>query len=178
MSPASTSSRTAVDLWARPPRRCQGGEEGDIAIPAGARLRRDVQLDGRSPALRRAIALAELSPEEPGLQQAANIVRIGITSRLRRTIRHERIIRTICAAHLTAADLARLEAGLKQRVAALTGSARHRQQGRGLKDGLVPRSMVRREALPREMRGLACARRLLNVCGSDLVGARTECSSC
>jgi len=85
----------------------------------------------------------------------------------------ERIIPTdLLPRIVTAAEWARIEAGLKQRIAALNLFLRDiYTDGRVLKDGLVPRGLIYGSRhYRREMRGLPmphCA--YVNVCGTDLV---------
>ena len=85
----------------------------------------------------------------------------------------ERIIPTDLLPRIVpAADWARLEAGLKQRIAALNLFLRDIYgDGRVLKDGLVPRSLIYGSRhYRREMRGLAVPHgAYVNVCGTDLV---------
>ncbi len=85
----------------------------------------------------------------------------------------ERIIPTdLLPRIVTAAEWSRIEAGLKQRIAALNMFLRDiYTDGRVLKDGLVPRSMIYGSRhYRREMRGLPVPHdAYVNVCGSDLV---------
>ena len=121
--------------------------------------------------------LAELSPEELKLRQQAceqSFLHQGITFTVYGDNQAtERIIPTdLLPRIITAAEWARLEAGLKQRVAALNLFLHDiYSEGRVLKDGLVPRSMVYgSKHYRREMRGLAVPHgAYVNVCGTDLV---------
>ncbi len=121
--------------------------------------------------------LAELSPEELRLRQQAceqSFLHQGITFTVYGDNQAtERIIPTdLLPRIITATEWARLEAGLKQRVAALNLFLHDiYSEGRVLKDGLVPRSMVYgSKHYRREMRGLAVPHgAYVNVCGSDLV---------
>jgi uncharacterized circularly permuted ATP-grasp superfamily protein len=73
---------------------------------------------------------------------------------------------------ITAAEWARLEAGLKQRIHALNLFLHDiYSDGRVLKDGLVPRALIYgSKHYRREMRGLPVPRgAYVNVCGTDLV---------
>lgn len=85
----------------------------------------------------------------------------------------ERIIPTdLLPRIVTAAEWSRIEAGLKQRIVALNMFLRDiYTDGRVLKDGLVPRSMIYGSRhYRREMRGLPVPHdAYVNVCGSDLV---------
>jgi len=85
----------------------------------------------------------------------------------------ERIIPTdLIPRIVTAAEWARLEAGLKQRIAALNLFLRDiYTDGRVLKDGIVPRKMVLgSKHYCREMRGVTVPHgAYVNVCGTDLV---------
>jgi uncharacterized circularly permuted ATP-grasp superfamily protein len=85
----------------------------------------------------------------------------------------ERIIPTdLLPRIVTAPEWARIEAGLKQRIAALNLFLRDiYSDGRVLKDGLIPRSMIYGSRhYRREMRGLPVPHdSYVNVCGSDLV---------
>ncbi len=121
--------------------------------------------------------LAELSPEELRLRQQAceqSFLHQGITFTVYGDNQAtERIIPTdLLPRIITAGEWARLEAGLKQRVAALNLFLHDiYSEGRVLKDGLVPRSMVYgSKHYRREMRGLAVPHgAYVNVCGTDLV---------
>jgi uncharacterized circularly permuted ATP-grasp superfamily protein len=121
--------------------------------------------------------LAELSPEELKLRQQAceqSFLHQGITFTVYGDNQAtERIIPTdLLPRIITASEWARLEAGLKQRVAALNLFLHDiYSEGRVLKDGLVPRSMVYgSKHYHREMRGLAVPHgAYVNVCGTDLV---------
>jgi len=85
----------------------------------------------------------------------------------------ERIIPTdLLPRIVTAAEWDRIERGLKQRIAALNLFLHDIYfEGRVLKDGIVPRSMIYGSAhYRREMRGLVVPHgAYVNVCGSDLV---------
>jgi uncharacterized circularly permuted ATP-grasp superfamily protein len=85
----------------------------------------------------------------------------------------ERIIPTDLLPRIVpASEWARLEAGLKQRIAALNLFLRDIYgDGRVLKDGLVPRGMIYGSRhYRREMRGLSIPHgAYVNVCGTDLV---------
>ncbi|HTP76476.1 MAG TPA: circularly permuted type 2 ATP-grasp protein [Rhizomicrobium sp.] len=85
----------------------------------------------------------------------------------------ERIIPTdLLPRIVTAAEWARIDAGLKQRITALNLFLRDIYgDGRVLKDGVVPRSMIYgSKHYRREMRGLPVPHgAYINVCGSDLV---------
>jgi uncharacterized circularly permuted ATP-grasp superfamily protein len=85
----------------------------------------------------------------------------------------ERIIPTdLFPRIVTAAEWERIEAGLKQRILALNHFLKDvYSDGRVLKDGLVPRSMIYgSKHYRREMRGLPVPHdAYVNVCGSDLV---------
>lgn len=73
---------------------------------------------------------------------------------------------------VTASEWAKIEAGLKQRIAALNLFLKDiYTDGRVLKDGLVPRSMIYgSKHYHREMRGIPVPHdAYVNVCGSDLV---------
>jgi len=121
--------------------------------------------------------LGELSPEELRLRQQAceqSFLHQGITFTVYGDNQAtERIIPTdLLPRIITAAEWARLDAGLKQRVAALNLFLHDiYSEGRVLKDGVVPRSMVYgSKHYRREMRGLAVPHgAYVNVCGSDLV---------
>jgi hypothetical protein len=121
--------------------------------------------------------LAELSPEELRLRQQAceqSFLHQGITFTVYGDNQAtERIIPTdLLPRVITAAEWARLEAGLKQRVAGLNLFLHDiYSDGRVLKDGLVPRSMVYgSKHYLREMRGLSVPHgAYVNVCGTDLV---------
>jgi uncharacterized circularly permuted ATP-grasp superfamily protein len=121
--------------------------------------------------------VAELSPEELRLRQQAceqSFLHQGITFTVYGDNQAtERIIPTdLLPRIITAGEWARLEAGLKQRVAALNLFLHDiYSDGRVLKDGLVPRSMVYgSKHYRREMRGLTVPHgAYVNVCGSDLV---------
>jgi uncharacterized circularly permuted ATP-grasp superfamily protein len=118
-----------------------------------------------------------LSPEELKLRQQAceqSFLHQGITFTVYGDNQAtERIIPTdLLPRIITASEWARLEAGLKQRVAALNLFLHDiYSEGRVLKDGLVPRSMVYgSKHYHREMRGLAVPHgAYVNVCGTDLV---------
>ena len=122
-------------------------------------------------------ASRNLSPEELKLRQQAceqSFLHQGITFTVYGDNQAtERIIPTdLLPRIITAAEWARLEAGLKQRVAALNLFLHDiYSEGRVLKDGLVPRSMVYgSKHYRREMRGLAVPHgAYVNVCGTDLV---------
>jgi len=85
----------------------------------------------------------------------------------------ERIIPTdVIPRIVTGAEWARVEAGLKQRITALNLFLRDiYTDGRVLKDGIVPRSMIYgSKHYRREMRGLQIPHgAYVNVCGSDLI---------
>ena len=85
----------------------------------------------------------------------------------------ERIIPTdLFPRMITAAEWARIETGLKQRITALNLFLRDiYSQGRVLKDGLVPRALIYGSRhYRREMRGLPVPHgAYVNVCGTDLV---------
>jgi uncharacterized circularly permuted ATP-grasp superfamily protein len=85
----------------------------------------------------------------------------------------ERIIPTdLLPRIVTAAEWARVEAGLKQRIAALNLFLRDiYSDGRVLKDGIVPRKMILgSKHYRREMRGVPVPHgAYVNVCGTDLV---------
>jgi len=85
----------------------------------------------------------------------------------------ERIIPTdLLPRIVTAGEWTRIEAGLRQRILALNHFLRDiYTDGRVLKDGLVPRSMIYgSKHYRREMRGLPVPHgAYVNVCGSDLV---------
>jgi uncharacterized circularly permuted ATP-grasp superfamily protein len=85
----------------------------------------------------------------------------------------ERIIPTdLLPRIVTSAEWQRIEAGLKQRILALNLFLRDLYaEGRVLKDGLVPRSMIYgSKHYRREMRGLQVPHNAyVNVCGTDLV---------
>jgi uncharacterized circularly permuted ATP-grasp superfamily protein len=85
----------------------------------------------------------------------------------------ERIIPTdLLPRIVTAEEWARIEAGLKQRIQALNQFLRDiYTDGRVLKDGVVPRSMIYgSKHYRREMRGLPVPHdSYVNVCGTDLV---------
>jgi uncharacterized circularly permuted ATP-grasp superfamily protein len=85
----------------------------------------------------------------------------------------ERIIPTdLLPRIVTAGEWARIEAGLKQRTLALNLFLRDiYTDGRVLKDGLIPRSMIYgSKHYRREMRGVSVPHdAYVNVCGSDLV---------
>lgn len=85
----------------------------------------------------------------------------------------ERIIPTdLLPRIITANEWARIEAGLKQRILALNLFLKDiYNDGRVLKDGIVPRSMIYgSKHYRREMRGLPVPHdAYVNVCGSDLV---------
>jgi uncharacterized circularly permuted ATP-grasp superfamily protein len=85
----------------------------------------------------------------------------------------ERIIPTdLLPRIITAAEWARLEAGLKQRIQALNLFLHDvYAEGRVLKDGLVPRALIYgSKHYRREMRGLSVPHgAYVNVCGTDLV---------
>jgi uncharacterized circularly permuted ATP-grasp superfamily protein len=85
----------------------------------------------------------------------------------------ERIIPTdLLPRIVTAQEWARIDAGLKQRITALNLFLRDiYNEGRVLKDGVIPRSMIYgSKHYRREMRGLPVANgAYVNVCGSDLV---------
>jgi len=85
----------------------------------------------------------------------------------------ERIIPTdLLPRVITAAEWARIEAGLKQRIEALNQFLRDiYTDGKVLKDGLVPRTMIYgSKHYHREMRGLPVPHdAYVNVCGTDLV---------
>jgi uncharacterized circularly permuted ATP-grasp superfamily protein len=85
----------------------------------------------------------------------------------------ERIIPTdLLPRIVTAAEWARVEAGLTQRIAALNLFLRDiYSEGRVLKDGVIPRAMIYGSRhYVREMRGLAVPHgAYVNICGTDLV---------
>jgi uncharacterized circularly permuted ATP-grasp superfamily protein len=85
----------------------------------------------------------------------------------------ERIIPTdLLPRIITAAEWSRIDAGLKQRILALNLFLKDiYNDGRVLKDGIVPRSMIYgSKHYRREMRGLPVPHdAYVNVCGSDLV---------
>jgi len=89
----------------------------------------------------------------------------------------ERIIPTdLLPRIVTAREWARVEAGLKQRIAALNMFLRDIYgDARVLRDGIVPRSMIYgSKHYRREMRGLAVPHgAYVNVCGSDLIRDET-----
>jgi len=121
--------------------------------------------------------LATLSGEELNRRQQAcelSFLHQGITFTVYSDKQAtERIIPTdLLPRIVTAAEWARIEAGLKQRILALNHFLRDiYSDGRVLKDGVVPRSMIYgSKHYRREMRGLPVAHgAYVNVCGSDLV---------
>jgi uncharacterized circularly permuted ATP-grasp superfamily protein len=121
--------------------------------------------------------LVELPPDELRLRQHAceqSFLHQGITFTVYGDNQAtERIIPTdLLPRIITADEWARIEAGLKQRIAALNLFLHDiYSEGRVLKDGLVPRSMVYGSRhYRREMRGLVVPHgAYVNVCGTDLV---------
>jgi uncharacterized circularly permuted ATP-grasp superfamily protein len=121
--------------------------------------------------------LATLPPEELHRRQQAcelSFLHQGITFTVYSDKQAtERIIPTdLLPRIVTAAEWARIEAGLKQRIKTLNLFLRDIYgDGRVLKDGVVPRSMIYgSKHYRREMRGLVVPHgAYVNVCGSDLV---------
>jgi uncharacterized circularly permuted ATP-grasp superfamily protein len=121
--------------------------------------------------------LANMSPEELLRRQQAcetSFLHQGITFTVYSDKQAtERIFPTdLLPRIVTAAEWARIEAGLKQRIQALNCFLRDiYSDGRVLKDGLLPRSMIYgSKHYRREMRGLPVPHdAYVNVCGSDLV---------
>jgi uncharacterized circularly permuted ATP-grasp superfamily protein len=121
--------------------------------------------------------LATLTPEElHRRQQACELAFLhqGITFTVYNDAQAtERIIPTdLLPRIVTAAEWARIAAGLKQRIQALNlFLADIYGEGRVLKDGVVPRAMIfGSKHYRREMQGLAVPHgAYVNVCGSDLV---------
>ena len=121
--------------------------------------------------------LATLTPEELNRRQQAcelSFLHQGITFTVYNDAQAtERIIPTdLLPRIVTAAEWARIAAGLKQRIQALNlFLADIYGEGRVLKDGVVPRAMIfGSKHYRREMQGLAVPHgAYVNVCGSDLV---------
>jgi uncharacterized circularly permuted ATP-grasp superfamily protein len=121
--------------------------------------------------------LAALAPEELHRRQQAcelSFLHQGITFTVYNDNKAtERIIPTdLLPRIITHAEWSRIEAGLKQRILALNFFLRDIYgEGRVLKDGVVPRSMVYGSRhYRREMRGIPVPHgAYINVCGSDLV---------
>src|SRR6267378_2490978 len=121
--------------------------------------------------------IAELDPDEMRRRQHAceqSFLHQGITFTVYGDNQAtERIIPTdLLPRIVTAAEWGRIEAGLRQRIAALNLFLRDiYSDGRVLKDGLVPRSLVYgSKHYRREMRGFPVPHgAYVNVCGTDLV---------
>ncbi|MGH6869913.1 MAG: circularly permuted type 2 ATP-grasp protein [Rhizomicrobium sp.] len=121
--------------------------------------------------------LRTLAPDELVRRQQAceqSFLRQGITFTVYSDAQAtERIIPTdLLPRIVTAAEWARVEKGLKQRIAALNLFLRDiYAEGRVLADGIVPRKMILgSKHYRREMRGLAVPHgAYVNVCGTDLV---------
>jgi uncharacterized circularly permuted ATP-grasp superfamily protein len=121
--------------------------------------------------------LSELPPDELRRRQQAceqSFLHQGITFTVYSDNQStERIIPTDLLPRIVpAVEWARLEAGLKQRIAALNLFLRDIYgDGRVLKDGLVPRGLIYGSRhYRREMRGLSVPHgAYVNVCGTDLV---------
>jgi uncharacterized circularly permuted ATP-grasp superfamily protein len=124
-----------------------------------------------------AAQLSTLPPEELQRRQQAcetSFLHQGITFTVYADKQAtERIIPTdLFPRIVTAAEWERIESGLKQRILALNAFLKDiYTDGRVLKDGLIPRSMIYgSKHYRREMRGLAVPHdAYVNVCGSDLV---------
>ena len=122
-------------------------------------------------------SLTSLPPEELQRRQQAcetSFLHQGITFTVYSDKQAtERIISTdLLPRIVTAAEWARVEAGLKQRILALNLFLKDiYNDGRVLKDGIVPRSMIYgSKHYRREMRGLPVPHdAYVNVCGSDLI---------
>ncbi|HVZ70046.1 MAG TPA: circularly permuted type 2 ATP-grasp protein [Rhizomicrobium sp.] len=121
--------------------------------------------------------IATLAPEELFRRQQAceqSFLHQGITFTVYSDKQAtERIIPTdLLPRIVTAAEWDRIERGLKQRITALNLFLNDIYfEGRALKDGIVPRSMIYGSVhYRRQMRGLAVPHgAYVNVCGSDLV---------
>lgn len=121
--------------------------------------------------------LISLPPEELNRRQQAceqSFLQQGITFTVYTDAQAtERIIPTdLLPRIVTAAEWARVDAGLKQRVTALNFFLRDiYSEGRVLKDGIVPRAMIYgSKHYRREMRGVQVPHgAYVNVCGTDLV---------
>jgi len=121
--------------------------------------------------------LTTLAPEELHRRQQAcelSFLHQGITFTVYSDKQAtERIIPTdLLPRIVTAAEWGRIEAGLKQRILALNHFLRDiYSDGRVLKDGVIPRSMIYGSRhYRREMRGLQVPHgAYVNVCGTDLV---------
>lgn len=122
-------------------------------------------------------ALCTLTPEELHRRQQAceqTFLHQGITFTVYNDKQAtERIIPTdLIPRILTAAEWSKLEAGLTQRIQALNMFLKDiYHEGRVLKDGVVPRSMIYGSRhYKREMRGLSVPHdAYVNVCGTDLI---------
>ena len=164
----------------KPGRLCRPGQDAPYAAytlgapydemfrPDGSVRHHYAALDGR---------LTTLPPDELIRRQQAcelSFLHQGITFTVYSDNQAtERIIPTdLLPRIVTAPEWARIEAGLKQRIQALNLFLRDIYgDGRVLKDGVIPRSMIYgSKHYRREMRGLPVPHgAYVNVCGSDLV---------
>jgi uncharacterized circularly permuted ATP-grasp superfamily protein len=170
------SAAPSLSLSVLPP---QAGQPPFSAYRLGAPFDEMFAADGsvRSHYAALAESLATLPPEELLRRQQAcetSFLHQGITFTVYSDKQAtERIFPTdLFPRIVTANEWAKIEAGLKQRIAALNLFLKDiYTDGRVLKDGLVPRSMIYgSKHYHREMRGLPVPHdAYVNVCGSDLV---------